>query len=80
MATSKRSASPSRPDTTSSVRRGQSPQPGQHSARQPLPPPPATGAIALPALLMVGADRVILDEEADEDDNLHFMAEYIDPA
>jgi hypothetical protein len=34
--------------------------------------------LSLASLLMVGADRVIIDEQ--EDDNLHFMAEYIDPA
>ncbi|MET0322550.1 MAG: hypothetical protein ABW069_17645 [Duganella sp.] len=36
------------------------------------------GAFTLSALLMIGAERVIIDEV--EDDNAHFMAEYIDPA
>lgn len=71
MATSKRSAGPSRtgkPIFTASAQGG-----------KPLQPPaPLTGAISLSTLLMVGADRVIID--AAEDDDLHFMAEYIDPA
>jgi hypothetical protein len=75
MATSKRSASPSRPGTTSTARSGRPPEPARRSARQP---PPVAGALSLASLLMVGADRVIIDEQ--EDDNLHFMAEYIDPA
>jgi hypothetical protein len=75
MATSKRSASPSRPGTTSTARSGRPPEPRRRSARQL---PPVAGALSLASLLMVGADRVIIDEQ--EDDNLHFMAEYIDPA
>ncbi|OEZ99686.1 hypothetical protein DUPY_27310 [Duganella phyllosphaerae] len=43
---------------------------------QPTTPP--AGAISLSTLLMIGADRVIIDPA--EDDDLHFMAEYIDPA
>lgn len=75
MATSKRSASPSRPGTTSSAPGGRPPQPSPRGGRQR--PVPAGAALSLSALLMVGADRVILDE--DEDDNHQFMAEFIEP-
>ena len=76
MATSKRSASPSRPGTTFTARGGRPPQPSARGGR--LRPLPAGAALSWATLLMVGADRVILDQE--EDDNQHFMAEYIDPA
>ena len=72
MATSKRSVSSSRtgkPTFTAAA-------PVGDSAFPPSAPP--AGAISLSTLLMVGADRVIID--AAEDDYLHFMAEYIDPA
>jgi len=75
MATSKRSASPSRPGTTSSASGGRRPQPSPRAPRQRQLP--AGAALSLSALLMVGADPVILDEE--EDDNHQFMAEYIEP-
>jgi hypothetical protein len=75
MATSKRSASPSRPGSTSSAHGGRPPQPSTRGARQR--PLPAGAALSLSALLMVGTDRVIID--GDEDDNHHFMAEFIEP-
>lgn len=72
MATSKRSASLSRTGkpTFTFIAHGGDPA---------LPPcAPVAGAISLSTLLMVGADRVIID--AAEDDDMHFMADYIDPA
>lgn len=72
MATSKRSASPSRTGKPTFPATA----PGGDSAVPPSAPP--AGAISLATLLMVGADRVIID--AAEDDDPHFMAEYIDPA
>ena len=51
-------------------------QPTMQPPAQPTTPP--AGAISLSTLLMIGADRVIIDPA--EDDDLHFMAEYIDPA
>ncbi|WP_141749536.1 hypothetical protein [Duganella phyllosphaerae] len=51
-------------------------QPPAQATMQPTTPP--AGAISLSTLLMIGADRVIIDPA--EDDDLHFMAEYIDPA
>jgi hypothetical protein len=75
MATSKRSASPSRPGYTSSDHGGRPPQPSPRAARQR--PLPGGAALSLSALLMVGTDRVIIDGE--EDDNHHFMAEFIEP-
>ncbi|MDR7052350.1 hypothetical protein J2X54_004855 [Duganella sp. 3397] len=49
--------------------------PAQPTMQRTTPP---AGAISLSTLLMIGADRVIIDPA--EDDDLHFMAEYIDPA
>lgn len=71
MATSKRSASLSRTGKPTFTATAQGGDPA-------LSPPVPAGAICLSTLLMVGADRVIID--AAEDDDLHFMAEYIDPA
>jgi hypothetical protein len=83
MATSKRTASPSRTGKLASPRHGKPPPPPSQSgtaarasdrSRASL----AGSAFTLSALLMIGAERVIIDEV--EDDNAHFMAEYIDPA
>lgn len=70
MATSKRTASPTRAGVG---KRTSSPQ-GKPPSRSRL----SGSVFTLSALLMVGAERVIIDEV--ENDNAHFMAEYIDPA
>ena len=85
MATSKRSASPSRtgrPIVTAIAQRGKPlpppVQPPRTSSAATPPSAPIAGTLCLSTLLMVGTDRVIID--AAEDDDLHFMADYIDPA
>ena len=64
------------PARTSSPTLQPTAQPTMQPTMQPTTPP--AGAISLSTLLMIGADRVIIDPA--EDDDLHFMAEYIDPA
>jgi hypothetical protein len=47
----------------------------QKKNKAPVPLPP--GGIDIEALLMIGEERVIIDH--DENDNVCFMAEIIDP-
>ena len=48
-------------------------RPKKNKAAVPLPP----GGIDIEAMLMIGEERVIIDH--DENDNVNFMAEVIDP-
>jgi hypothetical protein len=58
-----------------STRKKNAAAPTRHAKQKPAGPP-AAPAIDIEALLMVGAERVHLDCE--EDDNIAFMAEVID--
>ncbi|KQQ33321.1 hypothetical protein ASF61_09520 [Duganella sp. Leaf126] len=74
MATSKRNPNPSRtgqPTSASAATRHRGHPPPRHITQ-------AARARLLAMLLTVGADRVYLDES--EDDELHGIAEVIDPA